>query len=157
MLGSDGVGPDRSYDMFRHMFQAMRYHRAMWRDARVLPAGKALEMATIDAARALGIDGEVGSLEVGKKADLILVDWFRPHLVPMQMPLYRIAYFANGNDVHTVIVDGRVVMRDRRVLSVDEATILETAQREAERAIERTGLDSLLRTPEGFWGRSRLP
>ena len=156
VLGSDGVAPDRSYDMFRHVFQAMRYQRARLRDATVLPAGKALEMVTIDAARALGLCDEIGSLEVGKKADLILIDWARPHLAPRQMPLYRVAYFANGNDVRTTIVDGKVLMRDRRVLTVDEGRVLEEADREIALALQRTGLDSLTRTPAGFWGRSRL-
>jgi cytosine/adenosine deaminase-related metal-dependent hydrolase len=156
MLGSDGVAPDRSYDMFRHMFQAMRYHRARLRDASVVPAGKVLEMVTIDAAKALGIDSMTGSLEPGKRADVILVDMFRPHLVPMNMPAYRIAYFANGNDVSTVIVDGRILMRDRQVLSVNEPEVLELAEREAEAAIRRTGLERLKEVPEGFWGRSRL-
>lgn len=157
MLGSDGVAPDRSYDMFRHMFQAMRYHRAAFRDPNVLPAGKVLEMVTIDAARALGMERDIGSLEAGKKADLILVDLFRPHMVPMNMPLYRVAYFANGNDVSTVLVNGRILMRDRRVLSVNEEDVLLMAQREADAAIQRTGLEKLKETPEGFWGRSRLP
>jgi 5-methylthioadenosine/S-adenosylhomocysteine deaminase len=157
MLGSDGVAPDRSYDMFRHMFQAMRYHRFHWRDTNVLPPGKVLEMVTVDAARALGMEKEIGSLEAGKKADVILIDWFRPHMVPMNMPLYRVAYFANGNDVTTVVINGRVVMRDRKVLTVNEEDVLLTAQREAEAAIRRTGLEPLLATPEGFWGRSRFP
>ena len=157
MLGSDGVAPDRSYDLFRHMFQAMRYHRAALKDTKVLPAGKVLEMVTIDAARALGLEKEIGSLEPGKKADVILVDWFRPHLVPMNMPLYRLAYFANGNDVSTVLVNGRVLMRDRVVLSVNEEEVLLMAQREANAAIRRTGLERLTETPDGFWGRSRLP
>ena len=157
MLGSDAAAPDRSFDMFRHMFQAMRYHRFYWRDTNVLPAGKVLEMVTIDAARALGMEKEIGSLEAGKKADLILIDWWRPHLVPMNMPLYRVAYFANGNDVSTTIVNGRFLMRDRKVLSVNEDDVLTLAQREADAAIRRTGLDSLMQTPEGFWGRSRLP
>jgi len=157
MLGSDGVGPDRSYDMFRHMFQAMRYHRFHARDTKVLPPGKVLEMVTIDAARALGLEREVGSLEAGKKADIILVDAFRPHMVPMNMPLYRIAYFANGNDVSTVLVNGRVLMRDRKVLTVNEAQVLELAQREADAAIHRAGLEQLTETPPGFWGRSRFP
>ncbi len=157
MLGSDGVAPDRSYDMFRHMFQAMRYHRFYWRDTNVLPAGKVLEMVTVDAAKALGMEKEIGSLEAGKKADVILIDWWRPHMVPMNMPLYRVAYFANGNDVSTVLVNGRVLMRDRRVLSVNEDAVLTMAQREADLAIRRTGLGKLVETPEGFWGRSRLP
>lgn len=157
MLGSDGVAPDRSYDMFRHMFQAMHYHRFHWRDTRVLPPGKVLEMVTVDAARALGMEKEIGSLEPGKKADLILIDADRPHMAPMNMPLYRVAYFANGNDVRTVLVNGRVVMRDRTVLTVGEDSVVALADREATAAIRRTGLDSLLLTPEGFWGRSRYP
>jgi cytosine/adenosine deaminase-related metal-dependent hydrolase len=157
MLGSDGVAPDRSYDMFRHMFQAMHYHRFYWKDTNVLPPGKVLEMVTVDAAKALGLEKEIGSLEPGKKADVILIDWFRPHMVPMNMPLYRVAYFANGNDVTTVLVNGRILMRDRKVLTVNEEEVLTTAQREADRAISRMGLDSLKRTPEGFWGRSRFP
>ena len=157
MLGSDGVAPDRSYDMFRHMFQAMHYHRFHWRDTGVLPPGKVLEMVTVDAARALGMEREIGSLEPGKKADIILIDADRPHMAPMNMPLYRVAYFANGNDVRTVLVNGRVVMRDRTVLTVNEDSVVARADREATAAIKRSGLDSLLLTPAGFWGRSRYP
>ncbi len=156
MLGSDGVAPDRSYDMFRHMFQATRYHRFHFRDSTVLPAGKVLEMATVDAARALGMEKEIGSLEPGKKADIILVDWFKPHLVPMNMPVHRMVYFANGADVSTVLVDGRILMRDRKVLSVNEQQALMTAQREADLAIRRAGLQDLTALPNGFWGSTRL-
>jgi cytosine/adenosine deaminase-related metal-dependent hydrolase len=123
----------------------------------VLPAGKVLEMTTIDAAKALGMDKEIGSLEPGKKADIILVDWFKPHLVPMNMPVYRMVYYANGEDVSTVIVDGRVLMQDRRVLTVDEESVLNSAQRESDLAVRRAGLTvdpSAL--PEGFWGSTRL-
>ena len=156
MLGSDGPAPDRSYDMFRHMFQATRYHRFHFRDPSVLPAGKVLEMVTVDAARALGMEKELGSLEAGKKADVILVDWFKPHMVPMNMPVYRLVYFANGDDVATVIVDGRVLMRDRRVLTVNEDEILTMAQREADLAIQRAGLQNLTALPDGFWGSTKL-
>jgi len=157
MLGSDGVAPDRSFDMFRHMFQATRYHRFYFHDARVLPAGKVLEMTTIDAAKALGMENEIGSLEPGKRADVILVDWFKPHLVPMNMPVYRMVYYASGGDVATVIVDGRVLMRDRHVLTVDEERVLNTAERESELADRRAGLpDDPTALPDGFWGTTRL-
>ncbi len=152
MLGSDGVAPDRSNDMFRHMFQAMRYHRFHFRDRNVLPAGQVLEMATIDGARALGLEDEIGSLEPGKKADIILIDMAQPHLYPANMPLYRVAYFANGNDVETVIVNGEVLMLNRQVNTVDVAEVLALSQAEIEAALERTGLQNLVRTPEGFWG-----
>ncbi len=155
MLGSDGVGPDRSYDMFRHLFQAMRYHRFHFRDPSVLPAGKALEMVTIDAARALGLDDEIGSIEPGKKADLILVDLHKPHLAPFNMPVYRVAYFANGNDVDTVIVNGEVLMEGREVKSVQVAEVLDMAQRETDAALRRTKLEHLLALPERFWGVTR--
>ena len=152
MLGSDATGPDRSYDMFRHMFQCMRYHRFHFRDASVLPAGKVLEMVTIDAARALGLEDELGSLEPGKKADVILIDMFKPHLVPANMPVHRVAYFANGNDVDTVIIDGEVLMENRRVNTVDEAEVIVLAERAIADAIERTSLQHLLTLPERFWG-----
>ncbi|MFH1763816.1 MAG: amidohydrolase family protein, partial [Gemmatimonadota bacterium] len=157
MLGSDGVAPDRSYDMFRHMFQAMRYHRFHFRDPDVLPAGRVLAMATIEAARALGLEDEIGSLEVGKKADIILIDMQKPHLYPPDMPVYRVAYFANGNDVQTVIVNGEVLMKDRQVLTVNEEEVLDLAQREIRAALERTGLQHLVATPEGFWGLTNPP
>ncbi len=154
-LGSDGTAPDRSFDMFRHMVQCMHYHRRHFRDASVLPPGKVLEMITIDAAKALGSAAEIGSLEAGKKADVVLVDLFKPHLYPANMPLYRLVCFANGADVATVICDGRLLMENRRVLSVDEEAVLEDAQAQAEATLARTGLGALTATPERFWGVSR--
>jgi len=152
MLGSDATGPDRSYDMFRHMFQCMRYHRFHFRDANVLPAGKVLEMVTIDAALALGLEDDLGSLEPGKKADVILIDMFKPHLVPANMPVHRVAYFANGNDVDTVIVNGEVLMESQQVKTVNEAEVLELAEKAIADAIKRTNLQHLLTLPERFWG-----
>jgi 5-methylthioadenosine/S-adenosylhomocysteine deaminase len=150
-LGSDGIAPDRSYDMFRHMFQAMHYHRRHFRDAGVLPHGKVLEMVTIDAARAIGLDHEIGSLEVGKKADIILIDLFKPHLMPLNMPVYRVTCFANGADVCTTIVDGRVLMEDRRVLSVDPTEVMERAQAATDTMLDRTRLHHLLVAPDSLW------
>lgn len=154
-LGSDATAPDRSGDMFRHMQQCMHYHRTFHHDPNWIPPGKALEMCTIDGAKALGMESEIGSLEVGKKADIVLVDLRRPHLYPANMPLYRVVYFANGNDVHTVIIDGRVVLEDRRALTVNENDVLDTAQRETELMLERTGLAHLLDMPEDVWREVR--
>ncbi len=154
-LGSDATAPDRSGDMFRHMQQCMHYHRRHFRDPKVLPPGKVLEMCTIDAALALGMQDEVGSLEPGKKADVVLLDMRRPHIYPLQMPEYRTVYFANGNDVHTVIVDGVVRLRDRKAVGVNEDVVLDAAQREAELAMERLGLGWALETAPRFWGHVR--
>ncbi|WP_423369260.1 amidohydrolase family protein [Burkholderia sp. LMG 32019] len=154
-IASDGAAPDRGYDMFRHMWQCMHYHRRHFRDPDVLPHGKVLEMVTIDAAKALSIDHEAGSLEAGKLADLILVDLFRPHMMPMNMPVYRVTCFANAADVCMTMVGGRVLMEDRRVLSVDEHAVLERVNEVAAITIERSGLRHLLDEPKTLWGRSR--
>jgi 5-methylthioadenosine/S-adenosylhomocysteine deaminase len=150
-LGSDGIAPDRSYDMFRHMFQCMHYHRRHFRDAGVLPHGKVLEMVTIDAAHAIGLGHEIGSLEVGKKADIIFVDLFKPHMMPLNMPVYRVTAFANGADVTTTIVNGQVLMHDGKVHTVDEAEVMEAAQRATDLMIQRTGFQHLLASPETLW------
>jgi len=141
--------------MFRHMAQCMRYHRTYFHDPSYLPPGKILEMVTIDAARALGVEDELGSLEIGKKADLILLDMFKPHLYPLHMPLYRIPYYVSASDVDTVIVNGKVLMEQRVVKSVDEGEVLELAQKAMDEALDRTGLRYLLETPKNFWGHSK--
>ena len=85
-----------------------------------ISAKDVLEMATIEGARVLGIDSEVGSLEVGKKADIILIDLNKPHLLPRQDIYSLLAYSVNGADVDTSIIDGKIVMEDRKVLGTDE-------------------------------------
>ena len=154
-LGSDAAAPDRGFDMFRHMAQCMHYHRRHFRDPTYLPPGKTLEMATIDAARALGLQADLGSLEAGKKADVVLVDMRKPHLYPPTMPVTKIAHFANAADVDTVIVDGRILMRGRRVDHLDEAGILAAAAHEAALAFERSGLTHVLDEPADYWRVSR--
>lgn len=155
-LGSDATAPDRSADMFRHMQQCMHYHRRHHRDPSWIPPGKVLEMCTIDGARALGMDDDIGSIEVGKKADLTLIDMRRPHLYPANMHASHVVNFANGNDVHTVIVDGKVRLRDRKVLSVDEGAVLDAAQRETDLMLDRSGLRHLTEEPDTFWKSLRM-
>lgn len=156
-LGSDATAPDRSSDMFRHMQQCMHYHRTFFRDPSVLPPGKVLEMATIDAATALGLDGEIGSLESGKKADIVVVDMARPHLAPFQMPAFRTVYFANGNDVDMVVIDGEVLLENGRPIKADMSAILDAANREADALVARLNLKSMMGLPEGFFGAARYP
>ncbi|GGH10877.1 hydrolase [Alsobacter metallidurans] len=139
-LGSDAPAPDRSFDMFRHMFQAHRYHARHFADDSVLPPWTLLEMATIGGARALRLEREIGSLEPGKRADLMVVDWRKPHLWPPAAPVERLARFATGADVDTVLVAGRVLMRGRRVLSVDPDVVLDDAARAYAAMLPRAGL-----------------
>jgi cytosine/adenosine deaminase-related metal-dependent hydrolase len=111
-------------------------------------------MITIDAARALGLDDRLGSIEVGKLADLILIDLRKPHLYPPNMPLFRIAFFANGADIDTVIVNGVVLMQGRRVTSVSEARVLDDAAVATNLMLERTGMVDLAKQEHGFWPQS---
>lgn len=156
-IGSDATAPDRSGDMFRHMQQAMHYHRRHFRDPLVLPPGKALEMVTIDAARALGMDHLIGSVELGKAADLILIDMQRPHLYPANMQPFRVVYYANGNDVDTVIVGGKLLLQAGQPVHTNTFAVLADAQHEAEQMINRIGAQSMLGLPDGFWGQARYP
>lgn len=155
MIGSDGTAPDRSTDMFRHMFQCMRLHQRQHRDERLMPPGKLLEMVTIDAARALHMDDRIGSLEPGKRADVITVDLRKPHLAPANMPVWRVVCFANGQDVDSVVVDGRVLMRGRRVGHVDSADVIAAAEAETTQMLDRTGFRPMLEEPASLWGSAR--
>lgn len=154
MIGSDGTAPDRSTDLFRHMVQAIRYHQRHARDDALMPPGKALEMVTIDAARGLGMADRIGSLEPGKDADIITVDLAAPHMLPANMPVHRVVFFASGADVRDVVVGGEILMRDRVVPHVDEAAVREAAEREAAQMLALAGLSALVEENPG-WGRTR--
>jgi cytosine/adenosine deaminase-related metal-dependent hydrolase len=153
-VSTDGSSPRTSFDLFQAMRKTQLIQQLHFRDPFLLPAGKLLEMVTIDAARALGWQDDIGSLEVGKKADVTVVNLRQPHLVPNFMVVHRLVYEAVGNDVETVIVDGRVVLEQRRAVMVDEAAVLDRAQGESLALIERARLQSHLNQPG--WGRIRL-
>ncbi|WP_417548727.1 amidohydrolase family protein [Marinobacter segnicrescens] len=142
-LGSDAAAPDRGYDMFRHMAQCLHYHRRHFRDPEVMMPSDVLQMCTIDAAKAIGMEAELGSLEVGKKADIIMLDRRKPHLYPPMMPLTTVAQFANAADVDTVIVNGKIRMKNRQT-ALDESAILDAAESEMDAALSRSGLTHLL-------------
>jgi 5-methylthioadenosine/S-adenosylhomocysteine deaminase len=126
-LGTDGAASNNDLDMFEAMRQAALLHKHVTGDPRALPAGTALEMATIDGARTLGLDRELGSLEPGKRADLLIVSVRGARQTPMYDPLSHLVYVARGDDVRTTIVNGRVLMRDRRVATMDEQAVLRDA------------------------------
>jgi cytosine/adenosine deaminase-related metal-dependent hydrolase len=155
MLTTDATAPDRSADQFRNMWQCMHYHRRHFRDENVMPVGKVLEMVTIDAAKALHLDHEIGSLEVGKKADVITVDLLKPHTMPLQMPVHRVVCFAQGSDVSEVMVDGKLLVEGSEILGQDWRGMLHAVQKESEAAIRRTGTAAVFDTlPPKFWGHS---
>lgn len=144
---SDGSASSRSYDLWRDMKNMLLLQRFDLRDTSILSCGKALEMTTIEPAKALGIDDEVGSLEVGKKADIITLDILQPHLYPMNQPVTRLVNHAQGQDVDMVIIDGEIVMKNRRLTKVDEFKILDDAKTAQELMLERLNRPEVLVNP----------
>ncbi|MGC8817331.1 MAG: amidohydrolase family protein [Candidatus Hadarchaeum sp.] len=138
-LGTDGAASNNSLDMFKEMKLAALLGKVRKLDPTTMPAMKALEMATINGATALGLSNEIGSVEVGKRADLITVDLKRSHLTPMYDVVSHLVYSANGGDVDTVIVDGKILMEGGKVLTLDEEKVLELAQRTSDDLVSRAG------------------
>ena len=127
-LGPDGpAGSNNDFNMFEEMDLAAKLAKVTTLNPEVLPASTALEMATIRGARALGMEKEIGSLETGKRADLILVRVDRPNAVPMYDPISQMVYALKGEDVRDVMVNGKPVVRDARILTLNEAQILQKA------------------------------
>ena len=127
-LGTDGAASNNDLDMFEAMRQAALLHKLQSNDPRAIPARTAVAMATAGAARALGMEREIGSLEVGKRADLIVVSLGAARQTPVYDPLSHLVYVTRGDDVRTTIVNGKILMRDRRVLTLDAAAVLAEAR-----------------------------
>jgi len=127
-LGTDGAASNNDLDMFEAMRQAALLHKHASRDPQAVPAIAALEMATILGARALGLDKAIGSIEAGKRADVIVVAMDGARQTPMYNPISHLVYVARGDDVRTTVVNGKVLMRDRRMRTLDERVVLADAR-----------------------------
>ena len=120
-LGTDGAASNNELDLLAEIQLAALLHKGVRLDPLAVPAAAALEMATIGGARALGLDHLIGSLEPGKRADVVVVELDEDNLVPLYDPVSHLAYAVEAADVRTVLVDGRVVVRDRALLTADDA------------------------------------
>ncbi len=127
-LGTDGCASNNSLDLFTEMDTAAKLHKVRTMNPTVMDAPSVLRMATIHGAKVLGLGDITGSLEVGKKADVIVIDTNKPHLTPMYNPTSHLIYAANGNDVRHSIINGNVVMEDRQLLTLDLAEIIARAR-----------------------------
>jgi len=127
-LGCDGGPSNNCYDMIREMKLAALLHKVHSLDPVVMPAESVIETATVNGSEAIGLSNEIGAIMPGKKADIILVDFKKPHLTPLHNPVSHMVYAANGSDVHTVIVDGKILMENREVKTIDEQRVLEEAE-----------------------------
>ncbi|MHA1484457.1 MAG: amidohydrolase family protein [Candidatus Thorarchaeota archaeon] len=140
-LGCDGGPSNNTYDMIREMRLAALIHKPIANDPLVVSAEDVIEMATLGGAVAMGISDSVGSLEPGKHADLILVDMSDLGLTPNTNPVSNLVYAGSGHAVDTVIVNGKLLMRNRELLTMDEAEVKKKALRHSKDLIERAGVD----------------
>ncbi len=123
-LGTDGSSSNNNVNMFEEIHLASILNKAVNGSATSVSAYQALEMATINGAKALGLAGEIGSVEEGKKADLILINTNKPHLQPLNNEISAIAYSAQASDVDTVIVDGKILMESRKFMTLDVEKVM---------------------------------
>jgi len=151
-LGTDGGPSNDTYDMFREIRLAALLQKGRTLKPESFSAWDALEMATVEGARALGVEEEIGALKSGMKADLITVSFNRSGLHPLSDPVSLLVYSSTGLDVRDVIVDGRLVVEDGKVLWMDEEKVMEKAQRRFLKVLEKSGK---LREVEERWLRRR--
>jgi len=139
-LGADGAACNNRLDMFTEMRSMALLQKAL-HGPEVIPARQALRIATIGGARALGLEQEIGTLETGKRADVIVVNLKSLHATPGD-PVSALVYSAQASDVRSVVIDGRLVMRDRELLTLDEKAVLQRAASEASELINRAGISA---------------
>jgi len=128
-IGTDGASSNNNLNMLEELHLAALLHKVSWGDPTVLPADRVLEMGTLGGAKVLNLEKEIGSIEIGKKADIILIDLDKPHLYPRHDLIANIIYSAQGSDVKTSIIDGQVIMKDYEVKGLDEEKIKYEANR----------------------------
>lgn len=140
-LGSDGPASSNNHSLFQAMKTAALLQKGVHRDPTIITAEKVLEMATIDGARAIGLEHAVGSLEVGKCADVVVVGTDHPAMTPIHHPVSSLVYSALGHEVTDVFIDGRPVMRNGVITTVNQREVLARSQRAAQALAARTGND----------------
>lgn len=145
-LGTDGNNASNYSDLMRAAYLAAGLFKDARRDPTLIPSTTAFEMVTIGGARALLADDEIGSLEPGKRADLVLHDRERPEWTPLHDVANQLVWSADGRGVHTVLVDGRVVVEDYHLMTVDEGRLYRDAQVAGDAIVARSGL-----TPNRRW------
>jgi len=131
-LGTDGCASNNDMDMFGEMDTAAKVHKVIRMDPTVMDAKTVLKMTTINGAKALGLENEIGSIEPGKLADMIIIDMKKPHLTPLYNYYSQLVYAASGSDVKTSIIGGNIVMHERKLLHVDLPSIMHEVRKIAQ-------------------------
>lgn len=128
-LGTDGCASNNDLDLFGEIGTAAKIHKLMEMNPTVMDAETVLRMATIEGAKVLGLERDIGSVEPGKWADLILIDLDKPHFTPLYNLCSHLVYVARGSDVTTAVIGGKIVMKDRRLLTIDRTAAMEEVRR----------------------------
>ncbi|EPS45598.1 hypothetical protein H072_414 [Dactylellina haptotyla CBS 200.50] len=147
-LGTDGAPCNNSNDLLQEMKLAAIIHKATHYDPTVVPAETVMEMATINGAKALGLEKDIGSLEVGKKADFVVIDLRQLHLTPSFDPISTIVYTATGRDVEMVVVNGKILVQHGKLITMNEEEIMRKAGKQAREIVARAGLKEVVK---GRW------
>lgn len=145
-LATDGPASNNNQNMIATLKFSSLLHKVATKDPTVITAEKVMEMATIDGAKALGMEKQVGSLEAGKKADLAILNLATPFTTPVLHPVSTLVYSATGDEVETVIINGQIVMQDKKVLTMNEQEVLAKVQERALSLAERSNTKQ-------FWDR----
>lgn len=138
-LGTDGAPCNNSNDMFQEMKLAGILHKAVTYNPKVVPAETVLEMATINGAKALGLEHEIGSLEIGKKADFVAINTNSVRIRPWFSPVSAVVYCATGSDVDYVVVDGKILVQGGKLLTMEEENIWRAAETRSKEVVNRAG------------------
>lgn len=138
-IGTDGCASNNNLDLFQEMDTVAKLHKVHTSDPTVMDARTVVRMATINGARVLGLEDHIGSLEPGKKADIIIIDTRRPHLIPMYNVYSHLVYAVSGHDVVTSIVNGQVLMENRVLATLDVDNVMEDVNRIAQDIVGKTG------------------
>lgn len=134
-IGTDGQGSTTTLDMFEEMRLCGYLQKVSRKSSTCINAYEILRMATIDGAKVLGLNKEIGSIEQGKKADIIIIDMNKTHLIPNNDICTNLVYSANGQDVETVIIDGKIIMEDKRIPNINQEKIEENTRKIAKRVL----------------------
>lgn len=127
-LGTDGCASNNDMDMFNEMGQTARLHKIHAMNPTEMDSRTVLKMATIEAARALGLSHAIGSIEPGKQADIVILDAFQPHLLPLYHPESQLVHCARGADVRDVMIDGQWIVKNRRLLTIDPESVMQSVK-----------------------------
>ncbi|MBU1176973.1 MAG: amidohydrolase [Patescibacteria group bacterium] len=128
-LGTDGVCSNNNLDMLEEMKITALLHKINKLDPNIASAQTVLDMATINGAKALGLEKEIGSLEKGKKADIVFLDFEKSHLIPKHNLISHLVYSANGSDVDTVFINGKMIMKDRKIRKINEKEVFDKVKK----------------------------